>query len=354
MFTKVNFCWQSTEFINCLSLRKIWKQISTCYKNSSYTENMDEQSEREVPSKKPRMYEEVEDVVNRLWHAAQNYNSTNKMTTNEPVKLKVKAHGDIEELERDDEVIEISDDEENYNHERPEGPVYNQISDEEDEDTVVTEEDRAVDTDEEDTVNTEEDRAVVPDEEEIHLMDDDQFRDSGEFEIVDEALEDEVDVLIREERIEVVTRYVRDMVSEEPNYLVLTLCESQGDTTKKKHRIFPTEWIPMDSIYWSQFLAALQNKTKVKDRSVYDGENVSAIRYPSGRIKASRNYVNVILRQKNRRIITRKFDVFKEDPEVTKKLKIFPTDMIPPQSPYFMDLIRDAYFPTKFSACTQK
>lgn len=256
-----------------------------------------------------RSDEDLEDVVQRLMQAAINYHPSQKTQRNQPVNLKVVQEGDVEILFRDDDTLE---------DDVLQQPNVIEISDDED---------------------TEEE--IVVDEEEYNNLVTDEEVSAGENEHNIEEVASPTYV------------WASDILPMNPNYQAIPLAEKQGDAEKKNPFLFPTQLIPVESTYWSQYLTALQSRTVVKERSVYDGAMVSAIKFSSGRVKASRNYVNVILRQKKKTILTRNVNVFQRN-EIEVINGIFPTDMIPVRSPYYITLIQDLYFPLEHPTWVRK
>lgn len=95
-------------------------------------------------------------------------------------------------------------------------------------------------------------------------------------------------------------------------------------------------------------------------KSRYDYVHISLFKYRNGKMKALRNYVNVIL------IRDKKTDMVEEDPTyqgITRIVKVFenqirlgkiPTEIIPWNSSYYSELLVDIHFPRKTDAWIHK
>lgn len=142
---------------------------------------------------------------------------------------------------------------------------------------------------------------------------------------------------------------VNEVLFSPPNYAAIGLTNQRpGEAAKRQgFKIFPTEWIPMGSPYWLELIARMKfvpTKQKMMFRSIYDGVFNHLIRYENGRIVATRNHTNVLIRTKH------------GDPEqvVAKALKrdegsirdnVIPTEFIPVDSPYYAELVGEMFFP---------
>lgn len=228
-----------------------------------------------------------------------------KKKLEQQVRLHVVSKEGLEEQQREDDELTSEDETEN-------GEVTT-----EDEDVEV------IEISDEEGRPGNECQAEGPHVEDIRAADDEQVYDDG------------VPINIGQEPVEII--WVREVVPINPFYVCIPLCARQGNPGpgKTPARAFPTELIPEDSIYWAQYLLALQKNNPIREPSVFDHVMVSAYKYGDGRIKITRNYVNVIIRKGDQRVLRRPVDLFYVvDSEVRNG--VFPTDMIPADSPYYI------------------
>ncbi|KAL5282772.1 hypothetical protein ACFFRR_005689 [Megaselia abdita] len=147
--------------------------------------------------------------------------------------------------------------------------------------------------------------------------------------------------------------WASEVIPEIPDYFCVKVnepeCPKKAASERKKRidfGLFPTEWIPEGSPYWQEFIDLLKhvrgNAEYEARASSYDGVLVTITLYSSGKIKASRNHVSVIIRRKYR------------DPtpvpgvhgaETEKLPGVYPTEFIPVDSPYYAELVREVFFP---------
>lgn len=264
---------------------------------------------------------ELETAFNKLIEAAENH-----CRQQGQVSLKVSVAGDIEELVREDEEIpepmKMSDD-----REPP--------ADDNDFDVIIISED------EDDVV---EEQNVDYDE-------------AGE-----ETSVDDVDIIQEEEFQQVPSEvrhpliWVRDIFPVDEFYKPIPLAKVPGSLGTTRPGMFPTNWIPKDSEYWNQFLEVLRFQNSIVERSIFDNVPVSCFKFESGRIKASRDHINVILRTGHHdNPPIRSTPIFREpDDESGQKHGIFPTRMIPVDSAYYKLAAQDLYFPSQNAAWIRK
>lgn len=272
------------------------------------------------PSSSGSQAEDLGSLVGRLAEAATNYQQ--RQPAAEHVHLFSIRHGDFEELVRDDE------------------------DEEETAESWMEDEEEIAENWVEDIIEISDDDTIQASPEPMqNQQGNEDFAEQVEFEIhVDPEVE--MENFMEAEPQVAVYLWARDIMvlNPKPNYTCISMCRNQPEAAKIRPGIFPTNWIPRDSLYWAQYLIQLQHKVRVQERSVYDNEMVSAYKYPNGRVKISRNYVNVILNHGKQKLLKKAANIFWQDEERVKQ-GIYPTDLIPPDSPYYLEPLQDLFFP---------
>ncbi|KAL5282728.1 hypothetical protein ACFFRR_005666 [Megaselia abdita] len=155
--------------------------------------------------------------------------------------------------------------------------------------------------------------------------------------------------------------YVRDVCKyDEANRPAPLTQNSERELAKRKTTIMLTEDIPEGSPYWRECLRAVEGKepgTTIEISSKYDHVPIvihkfkRSINKPQCRVKACRNHVNVILFRETDTFMRDEnvefqgaLRVIHNDPSRTRIGRI-PTEMIPWNSNYYSELLRDATFP---------
>lgn len=151
--------------------------------------------------------------------------------------------------------------------------------------------------------------------------------------------------------------YVKDVCAVKEKYQPVPLGKNRPkDLEKRLGNIFPTEMIPSGSPYWRECWEYMRNQpseTACHLKSRYDHARISLYWTRYGKLQATRNYTNVIIAHRAKGLDQEELVEFcavnRIVAECTNKLRIgkIPTEMIPWNSNYYSDMVKDATFPRK-------
>lgn len=142
---------------------------------------------------------------------------------------------------------------------------------------------------------------------------------------------------------------LRDAIDRIPKrYNQVKIVENGTRWLRQDFGVFPTEWIEKGSPYWDQVLREIgtrRGEVTGHCRSRHDNAPMKYIQYRNGRIKVTRNYVNVIIREKFEENTWTPIP-HKPRKESLERSFVFPTEYISPDSPYYQEILKeDFYFP---------
>lgn len=188
-----------------------------------------------------------------------------------------------------------------------------------------------------------------------------EYVPKGIFQHVEEQIQDEIDAHPMDFQmpltpesvnynpfIPVVSRKLKDVIPVIPNYQAVKITKYRQSVQRNKMFDYkvPTHYIPCFSAYWNQFRilgSTLERKARKAEASYYDGVMVNVYKDARGRIYVNRMDAtaeilgNLALQGKE----------FKYEVKVTHECpeqinpKVFPTQFLPMDSPYFTKLIDD-------------
>ena len=133
------------------------------------------------------------------------------------------------------------------------------------------------------------------------------------------------------------------------NYCAIKMPKQKPEELQKRQmfQLFPTEWIPYGSPYWQDVInrmTVVRIGQRVDLQSVFDGVWCHAVKYERGRIVVTRNHTNVVVCEKGDTPSPTVTDILEDDCDRALDGRI-PTDLIPKDSPYYAELVRDFFFP---------
>lgn len=133
-------------------------------------------------------------------------------------------------------------------------------------------------------------------------------------------------------------------------YVCIKVIPARNEVSEREKRkmvdSFPTEWIPYGSPYWQEFfkmLGSARGNLRMNQISQYDGELIHITAYSSGKVKATRNHTNVVIRHAFE-VPTPVVVSGKHKPKEEKAEGKFPTEFIPKDSPYYAELVTGRTF----------
>ncbi|KAL5276254.1 hypothetical protein ACFFRR_001839, partial [Megaselia abdita] len=175
--------------------------------------------------------------------------------------------------------------------------------------------------------------------------------------------------------------WVRDVCPRDPNYEPIHVVNEETNQQKKKVTLIPTQWLPYGSLYWKQCLDRINQhpgEHQLVMRNSLDNARIGLKKFKDGRIRATRNFVSVIIQKKSDAPKTLNWEAAywkgvksqfrgrqhytpsvspEEDPQFRASTRIveefpdkvrigkIPTDAIPWNSPYYAELLETIYFP---------
>lgn len=144
--------------------------------------------------------------------------------------------------------------------------------------------------------------------------------------------------------------WVKEVLPYRVDYLAVRVVglEKKQREQRQNFGVFMTEHIPYGSPYWSEVIERAgtdENTFSGSMRSSYDDVRINFIKYRGGKIKATRNYTSVIIREKLEVPQQQPIKAVHKDKTRVKKKYVFPTEQIPINSRYYSELTYELFFP---------